>query len=105
MWHVLTTICLHANQNANMACNLNCVVETEGHLKVTVTCTVNVVKSWKRSRMNRDVVTTNHDYEMISSSSFITAKAAHTRMWANAQRDGRPAERRWRPLFNAAKFG
>jgi len=26
-------------------------------------------------------------------------------MWANAQRDGRPAEHRWRPLFNAAKFG
>jgi len=28
-----------------------------------------------------------------------------TRMWANAQRDGHPAEYRWRPLFNAAKFG
>jgi len=26
-------------------------------------------------------------------------------MWANAQCDGRPAEHRWRPLFNAAKFG
>jgi len=26
-------------------------------------------------------------------------------MWANTQRDGRPAEYRWRPLFNAAKFG
>ena len=26
-------------------------------------------------------------------------------MWADAQRDGRPAEYRWRPLFNAAKFG
>jgi len=26
-------------------------------------------------------------------------------MWANAERDGRPAEYRWRPLFNAAKFG
>ena len=26
-----------------------------------------------------------------------------TRMWANCQRDGRPAEYRWRPLFNAAK--
>jgi len=26
-------------------------------------------------------------------------------MWVNAQRDGRPTERRWRPLFNAAKFG
>ena len=23
-------------------------------------------------------------------------------MWANAQRHGRPAEYRWRPLFNAA---
>ena len=26
-------------------------------------------------------------------------------MWANAQRDGRPAEHRWCSLFNAAKFG
>jgi len=26
-------------------------------------------------------------------------------MWVNAQPDGRPAEHRWRPLFNAAKFG
>jgi len=26
-------------------------------------------------------------------------------MWANAQRDGRPAEHRWHPLFNAANFG
>jgi len=28
-----------------------------------------------------------------------------TRMWADVQRDGRPAEYRWQPLFNAAKFG
>ena len=26
-------------------------------------------------------------------------------MWANAQRDGRLAQYRWCPLFNAAKFG
>jgi len=26
-------------------------------------------------------------------------------MWANAQRDGCPAEHRWRPLLNSAKFG
>jgi len=26
-------------------------------------------------------------------------------MCASAQRDGRPAEHRWRPLFNIAKFG
>jgi len=25
-------------------------------------------------------------------------------MWANAQRDGRSAEYRWRPLFNAASL-
>jgi len=25
-------------------------------------------------------------------------------MWTNAQRYGRPAEYRWRPVFNAAKF-
>jgi len=28
-----------------------------------------------------------------------------TRMWANAQRGGRPVEYRWRPLFDALKFG
>jgi len=32
-------------------------------------------------------------------------KQISTRMWANAQRDGHPAEYRRRPLFNAAKFG
>jgi len=32
-------------------------------------------------------------------------KAEELEMWANAQRDGRPAVYRWRPLLNAAKFG
>ena len=32
-------------------------------------------------------------------------KKERTRMWANAQRHGRPAEYRWRPLFNAANCG
>jgi len=32
-------------------------------------------------------------------------KKKETRMWTNAQREGCPAEYRWRPLFNAAKFG
>jgi len=26
-------------------------------------------------------------------------------MWANAQHDGRPAEYKWRALYNATKFG
>jgi len=34
-----------------------------------------------------------------------SAMHTHTRMWANAQRDGRPAKYRWHPLFNATKFG
>jgi len=38
-----------------------------------------------------------------ASKSYLT-KHLETRMWANAQPDGRPAEHRWRPLFNAAKF-
>ena len=32
----------------------------------------------------------------------FNGKLLTTRMWANAQPDGRPAEHRWRPLFNAA---
>jgi len=36
----------------------------------------------------------------------ILAQFVYTlEMWANAQRGGRPAEYRWRSLFNAAKFG
>jgi len=34
----------------------------------------------------------------------LRAEIKKTRMWANAQRDGRPAEYRWCPLLNAAKF-
>jgi len=32
-------------------------------------------------------------------------KKKELELWANVQRDGRPAEYRWRPLLNAAKFG
>jgi len=34
-----------------------------------------------------------------------TRQQQQLEMWANAQRGGHPAEYRWRPLFNAAKFG
>ena len=32
----------------------------------------------------------------------MISKAKSTRMWANAQHDGRPAEYTWRPLFHSA---
>jgi len=38
-------------------------------------------------------------------SSLALMKSYSTRIWANAQRDGRPAEYSWHALFNAAKFG
>jgi len=37
--------------------------------------------------------------------SYMDGYISQLEMWADAQRDGRPAEYRWRPLFNAAKFG
>jgi len=44
-------------------------------------------------------------WDTLSSRSLSSsANYTTTRMWANAQHDGRPAEHRWRPLFNAAKF-
>ena len=42
---------------------------------------------------------------LLLTNSVSPQKPQATRMWANAQHDGRPAEYRWRPLFNAAKFG
>ena len=36
---------------------------------------------------------------------YIRTTITKLEMWDNAQCDGRPAEYRWRPLFNAAKSG
>jgi len=57
-------------------------------------------------RLQYNNVKTRHDNQAGRLRLLLTlAKTYKTRMWANAQRDGRPAEYRWRPLFNAAKFG
>jgi len=36
--HLLTAICLRMNQEVHVACNFNCLIETEGLLKVTGSC-------------------------------------------------------------------
>jgi len=41
----------------------------------------------------------------ITKQNSLSKKNMQLEMWANAQRDGRPAEYMWRPLFNVAKFG
>ena len=73
-----------------------------------------VYNSWLRNSTH--IYTTTHtgtdclclNKRRLSGSIIYQLKTAienETRMWANAQRDGSPAEYRWRPLFNAAKFG
>jgi len=45
------------------------------------------------------------DASILLNGALAFKKDAKLEMWANAHRDGCPAEHRWRPLFNAAKFG
>jgi len=54
--------------------------------------------------MSDDPVLTSEGRDIVSFTSTLQYFKL-TRMWADAQRDGRSAEYRWRPLFNAAKFG
>jgi len=49
--------------------------------------------------------TTQEDDKSTNSEPKSKEKLNLTRMWANAQRGGRPVEYKWRPLFNAAMFG
>ena len=53
--------------------------------------------------------TSTTDYQLIQYIMSITCGGSYkirtNRMWVNAHCDGRPAKYRWRPLFNAAKFG
>ena len=47
----------------------------------------------------------DHPFSVQATHSKCCLSKMKTRMWANAQPDGRPAKHRWRPLFNAVKFG
>jgi len=46
-----------------------------------------------------------HETEAEAAKPPVLGRYKQLEMWANAQRDGRRAGHRWRPLFNAAKFG
>ena len=63
--------------------------------------------NWLRAHCDTAVYVTNSSLHPSchSDANYIMAKAESntTRMWANAQRYGRPAKHRWRPLFNATK--
>jgi len=58
------------------------------------------------------VLRPHHVWKLVDIQSATTEKTRkikkiedRTKMWANAQRDGRTAEYRWPLLFNASKFG
>jgi len=57
-----------------------------------------------RTLLGRRVVRV-YPFEMSTTRKLSRKRLQNTRMWANAQLDGRPAEYRWRPLFNTAKIG
>jgi len=50
-------------------------------------------------------LTPNKHFQSTEANSVSEREQKKTRMWADAQRDGRTAEYRWRHLFNTAKFG
>jgi len=57
------------------------------------------------NRQRHTVFSDRNCWHKCQVSYFVCTLVSNTRMWANVQPDGRPAEHRWRPLFNAAKFG
>jgi len=62
---------------------------------------------WRYFKHNRE--STFHIFSMVQTCFTISVIFRQSRfeleMWANAQRDSRPAKYRWRSLFNPAKFG
>ena len=63
----------------------------------------NNVNHQRHASVARDSVNISHNVNDRSHST--KPHKLKLEMWPNAQRDGRPAEYRWRPLFNAANFG
>ena len=59
--------------------------------------------AWQKIVRSEEIINSPIYNTLYLCTSIVTHSS--TRMWANAQPDGLPAEHRWRPLFNAAKFG
>ena len=78
---------VHAVETVYCCIARGCILHSEVHQKIS-----------KKLNENKFCIYTRQSVAK-------ACKIIKTRMWANAQRDGRPAEYRWHPLFNAAKFG
>ena len=92
-------------RSASLAVRADCIVSTLATersvaCRHTTACRVPVAFAATADRQVRQRVETTVFAGFIN-----TPTINQLEMWANGQRDGRPAEYRWRPLFNAAKFG
>jgi len=84
-----------------VATNICSLAHCQLSLKISCKSVWKFSRKVANSQTDRQKHTDNDD----CISSLAEVIRSKTRMWANAQRDGRPAEYRWRRLFNAAKFG
>ena len=80
------------------------VLSRPTNVLLTVPTTHNVTMSLSRDNVSRNTRISS-DFVMQFLPPSVKKPQTETRMWASAQRDGRPARDRWRPLLNAAKFG
>jgi len=58
----------------------------------------------RESYQRREQILGSFENQCIITLDVWSTKTVPTRMWANAQRDGCPAEYRWRSLFNATSL-
>jgi len=59
-WQVLAMVCLHVNEIMHVTCNFNCLIETEGLLKVTASHKHSEGGNISEMVQHRNVVSTDH---------------------------------------------
>jgi len=101
-WWRLTDVC-HTGNGMTASRSGNDRFKSWYHLHVQTTVPVPFATTAKQSKAGINIV--RHHRHCLPSSCSVFDYTKQTRMWASAQRDGCPAEHRWRPVFNAAKFG
>ena len=58
--------------------------------------------AWEKDKLTQTRDFSSQNTKVKPTNDWVQATSSYTRMWANAQADSRPAEHRWRLLFNAA---
>ena len=91
--------------NAVVSFCLNCGENARYHVLDTISCSayagyLGLIAFTAYTGADSD----NSDDCLNSQKIYSTLRIKKNRMWANVQRDGRPTEYRWRPLFNAASM-